>query len=135
MQRRNNLAFIVTPNVHVERDKDGIVRHLRHLQEPYTPEAAGFAVAAVVTPQSLATQYVRDVASIYKIDTAQLINLVKRPEDKLTDEGTQLRFAEQKSIMETTVVSYAQTHYGLPIWEAGVSVTLLILLVGSLPLN
>lgn len=118
------MAFRITPNVHVERDKDGVGRHLRHLQEPYTPTAAGITVAPAPTPQSLASQYVSDVAPIYKIDAVQLTDLNKRPSKKMTDEGTQLRFVEQKSIMETTVLSYVQTHYGLPIWEAGVSVTL-----------
>jgi hypothetical protein len=118
------MAFTITPNVHVERDLDGVVRHLRHLQEPYTPAAAGFAETAMPSPQSLTSQYIRDAAQIYQIDAAQLMNLGKRPSEKLTDDGTQLRLAGQKSIMETTMVSYVQTHFGLPIWQAGVSVTL-----------
>jgi zinc metalloprotease ZmpB len=117
--RRKAMPFTITPNVHVERDAQGVIRHLRHLQEPYT--AAGLTAP---TPQAIAAEYVRDAASIYGLDTGLLTDLTRPAGQELTDEGTLLRFAEEKSFMGTTVVSYVQTHYGLPIWEAGVSATL-----------
>jgi hypothetical protein len=79
------MAFNITPNVHIEHDSDGVVRFLRHLQVPYTLKDAGFTTAAIVTSKSLAIQYIRDVASIYKIDPVQLIKLDKKPEKKLID--------------------------------------------------
>ncbi len=39
-------------------------------------------------------------------------------------EGAALRIADEKSVMETTLISYQQTYLGLPVWEAGVAVVL-----------
>jgi zinc metalloprotease ZmpB len=112
------MAFQLSPNVHVERDGQGVVRHLAHLQAPYTLPAG----LAAPSPQALAGQYLRDVAQLYGIDQGCLKDLSRQMGSSLTQEGTLLQFAEQKSVMETTVVAYAQTHFGLPIWGAGVSV-------------
>jgi len=38
-------------------------------------------------------------------------------------EGQALRFESEKPMMDTTTVTYVQTMYGLPIYEAGISVT------------
>lgn len=113
------MAFTITPNVDVERDAQGVIRHLRHLQEPYV--STGLAAP---TPRAMAMDYVRDAATIYGIDHSLLSDLGKQVGKELIEEGSQLRFAEEKSLMGTTVVSYVQTYFGLPIWEAGVSVTL-----------
>lgn len=113
------MPFRITPNVRIRRDKDGIVRQLRHLQQPYTPQDAGLVTP---TPQAIASVYVRDVAQIYDIDPGMLEKLGERIEGELTDEGTLLKLAEEKTLMDTTVVSYQQTHFGLPIWEAGFTV-------------
>lgn len=112
------MTFRITPNVQVERDSQGIVRHLIHLHEPYTLPAG----LAAPSPQALAGQYVRDVAAIYGFDQEALKDLSRQMTGRPTQEGTLLEFAEQKSVMETTTVSYAQTHNGIPIWEAGVTV-------------
>lgn len=114
------MAFKITPNVHVVRDKKGVIRHLRHLQEPYRP------AEDLITPkpQKLAADYVHDVASIYEIDDELLVDINKPVEKEPIEEGARLRLVKEKKMLETTVVSYVQTHFGLPIWEAGVSVTL-----------
>lgn len=115
------MAFSITPNVHVERDKAGVVRQLRHLQEPYR---AAQGHLGVPTPQALAASYLQDVAGFYGIDPSALVALSQEPSAELTDDGTQLRLGAQKTVLETTVISYAETHYGLPIWEAGVTIVL-----------
>jgi hypothetical protein len=51
------MAFNITPNVTVERDKAGVVRHLGHLQQPYTP-----LPGSAPSPRVLAGEYLRDVA-------------------------------------------------------------------------
>ena len=48
--------------------------------------------------------------------------LDRAPEDTITDAGAELRLGAENRTMETTVVSYAQTQFALPIWEAGISV-------------
>ncbi|MDB4895732.1 MAG: hypothetical protein JWN15_1994, partial [Firmicutes bacterium] len=112
------MAFRLTANVDVERDAQGVVRHLAHLHEPYNLPAGLLAP----TPQALAGQYVLEAAGIYGIDPSLLKDLSRQIDNRITQEGGLLQFAEQKSVMETTVVSYAQTHFGLPVWGAGVSV-------------
>lgn len=114
------MTFRITPNVQIERDAQGIVRHLVHLHEPYTLPAG----LAAPSPQALAGQYVRDVAGLYGVEQDALKDLSRQLTGRPTEEGTLLQFAEQKSVMESTVVAYAQTHMGLPIWEAGLSVTM-----------
>ncbi len=113
------MAFQITPNVHVDSDDSGVARHLAHLQAPYLPPSV-----AATSPRALADQYLHEVAPLYRLDPALLTNLDAPLEGKLSDVVTQLRFAAEKQIFETTVISYVQTHYGLPIWEAGVSITL-----------
>ncbi|MFZ5817639.1 MAG: hypothetical protein ACOY93_20490 [Bacillota bacterium] len=114
------MAFRITPQVHVDRDSQGIVRHLAHLQQPYTLPAG----LAAPSPQALAAQYLHEVAPLYGIAPGLLRDLSRQVGRSLTADPTLLQYAEQKSVMGTTTVSYAQTHYGLPIWGAGVSVWL-----------
>jgi hypothetical protein len=111
------MAFTITPGVEVERDREGVVRQLQHLQVPYTvPEGLR------ATPEELAGQYLREVAPIYGIDSSWLTSLGTPPEDKLTAEGVMLHISVVNPVMETTVVSYVETDLALPIWEAGVTV-------------
>lgn len=117
------MPFELTPDMEVRRDQDGIVRSLRHLQSPYTDSEAGLTAP---TPRSLASQYVHDVAELYDLNPDWLATLdqplPKEPRLEPTEEGTRLRFAEERDVMETTVVAYQQTHMGLPVWEAELSV-------------
>lgn len=121
------MAFHITKNVHVERDKDGLVRHLRHQQESYTPDSAGLRSP---TPLALASSYIRDVAEIFNIKPEALAVLdVQPPQDLFyaqnwTDQAMLLQFAGQKSIMESKTISYVQTSAGLPVWEGGFSINL-----------
>lgn len=115
------MAFQLTPNVHVRRDKDGVVRLLRHMQEPYGPAAAALVAP---TPRAMAGAYLRDVAPIYAIDPKMLADLDKPVGQDLTDAGTLLQLAAERTTMDTTTASYQQTHFGVPIWEAGFAVRL-----------
>jgi hypothetical protein len=111
----------LTPNFEVERDAAGVVRHLRHIYEPYRIET-GFAQA---DPAALAGAYVRDVAELLALRPDWLASLDRPPEGRLGTGPTRLALADQKAIDGTVLVSYVQTARGLPIWEAGVSVTML----------
>ena len=111
------MAFTVTPNVEIRRDARGIARAIEHLQQPFT--ATGFAAR---NPRAAAAEYVREVAQIYSIDPAMLEGIDREPEGRLTNEGSRLRFGAENRTLETAVVSFVETHFGLPIWEAGVTV-------------
>lgn len=111
------MAFKLTPNVHVKRDKDGNVRLLRHPQEP-------FKLPGLVAPsaRALADQYLHGVTKIFGISSNMLTDLNKPVGKVLSKDPTQIRFKEQKSVMESTVISYQQSHFGIPILNAGIVV-------------
>lgn len=115
------MTFNITPNVEVRRDADGIVRQIRHLQQPYATEEAGLTGPSA---RMLSGAYLRDVAEIYGFDESVLAELEKQIGEEITDQGSSLQIREQKTIMESTVVAYQQTYFGLPIWEAGFKVQL-----------
>jgi len=112
------MTFTLTPSVYVERASDGIVRQLTHLQQPY--------LAGMQTPRPLAAQYVRDVASIYQLPPGALTSLDSpfQPTNGFTDDPVRLYFSGETALLGTSTITYAQTLIGLPIWEAGVSVTI-----------
>lgn len=104
------------PRVYV-RSQNGVVRSLNHFQRPY--------VGTETAPDShpLAEEYLRDVASIYSVDGQWLNNLQAQPGDSIDAAVlTEMRSAEDKSILGVHTVTFVQTHYSLPIWEAGVSI-------------
>ena len=112
------MDFTLTPNVHVRRDTQGNVRHLRHLQQPYSENNAGLIRP---TPLALASKYLKDVSPIYAFNSDWLtsINEPIDREARPTNEGTRVRLSKLKNIAGTIVVGYQQTHLGLPIWRSG----------------
>jgi hypothetical protein len=119
------MDFEVTPDVHLSKDPKGTVRQLRHPHKPYTVDQAGLAaVGAPVTPRALAEQYLRDVAPLYQLAPTATTNFAAALAPSPTNDAAQLRFHEEKSAQNSTTISYAQTLYGLPVWDAGVTVRL-----------
>jgi zinc metalloprotease ZmpB len=111
------MPFNLTPNVHLERAPDGTVRQVRHLQQPYE------AIAS--SPRALAGQYMHDVAAIYQIppDALTTLNTQFQSTNNFTAEPVRLRLNGENLFLGTSTISYVQTLGGLPIWEAGLSVT------------
>ncbi|HKI04370.1 MAG TPA: hypothetical protein VKK31_20500 [Thermoanaerobaculia bacterium] len=127
------MAFDLTDNVHVNRNARGNVQHLEHFQQPFvaagTEAVAALAldadapVAAASTPQGLAEQYLREVAPIYGIEESLLPGQDGASLAADGAAGGKLELTEEKAVMGTTTVSYQQTYNGLPVWEAGVNLT------------
>jgi zinc metalloprotease ZmpB len=113
------MAFELSPAVEVDRDDQGNVRLLRHPQEPYTPDRAGLTAPS---PGELADQYVAEVAPLYGIEEEQVADLTRSAAAEPVVEGPRLRRSEEKTVMDTTVVSYEQTAVGLPVWQAALEV-------------
>jgi zinc metalloprotease ZmpB len=65
------------------------------------------------------------VSFLYSIDSSLLSTLDQPVGDSITEDGLQLRFGDQSTLLETTLVSYSQTRWSLPIWEAGLGVSIL----------
>jgi zinc metalloprotease ZmpB len=113
------MAFALSPAVQIERDPSGNVRSLNHGGQPYGP------IPNVLNAQKLAETYLNDVAEIYGIDSAWLNALGLRPSGTVENAGTELRFAQQDAVTGTATASFQQTHFGLPVWQAGFTVSML----------
>jgi len=134
------MPFNLTDNVHVDRDEQGRVQYLEHFQQPFVAanvdvEAEALAAADIpftsaATPQALAQQYLREVAPIYGIGENMLPDqggtdaLATGAVESAEPAGSQLKLTEEKEVIGTTTISYQQTYEGVPVWEAGVSVTI-----------
>jgi hypothetical protein len=71
--------------------------------------------------RALAEQYLNAVADQYRVE-GYLDHLDMEPSTEITDDGAEMRFSNGKSLDGVDTVSFAQTHFGLPIWEGGISV-------------
>ncbi|WP_143044200.1 hypothetical protein [Nonomuraea jiangxiensis] len=112
------MPFELDLDVEVEYDERGIVRGLEHLERPYPGSDEP-------DPRRVAARYVDDVAHIYHIPGSMLTGLWAPVGGRPVQEPTRLRFAEEKSLTQATIVAFVQTALSLPIWEAGLSVSLL----------
>src|SRR5438105_361848 len=95
------------------RDSQGIVRDLRH--EEHVVSKAG-------TAQLAAQDYLRSFHGLLGAEIEEFENLGLPPESDPIDAGIEFRFLSEKPQFDTTTVSYYQTFFGLPVWEAGLSV-------------
>src|SRR5687767_5606968 len=109
------MAFELTPEVEVYRDASGQVTQLRHMRRRYSAPQA--SAAGRLTPADVAAEYVRDVAGIYGLEADQTSSLQEVMPPGPVAEPVKLRQTEEKNIIDTTtVVTFQQTAYGLPVW-------------------
>jgi len=106
----------VSRNVYVDRDDDGMVRQLRHIDAPFRSSAH--------TPQLAAADYLHAYGDLLDLASAALDNLGLTPADEPENVGTELRYLTEKQQLDTATVAYSQTELGLPVFEAGVAVQL-----------
>lgn len=115
------MAFEITPNVKVRRDDKGRARQLSHPQQPFTRVAAGFEAAP--SPRALAEQYLREIAPVLELPDEALANFAAELERTAPQSGgSELRFREEKTAADMAAVTFAQTRFGIPVWNAGVTV-------------
>ena len=116
------MTFELTPEVEVLRDADGQVTQLRHTRQRYSSQQARM-VSSSPTPAEIAAQYVRDVAGIYGLEADQTASLQEAMPAGPVPETAKLRQVDEKNIIDTTtVVTFQQTTYGLPVWNANMAV-------------
>ena len=107
----------MTDNSNIIFDEQGRARHFKF------PRGSTDAVSG--TPQEVAKNFLRANADLLKIPQDAMRTLDVRASIGLTDDTQSLRFESEKQLMDSTVVSYSQTMFGLPIYQAGISVTTL----------
>lgn len=115
------MALEESPEVQVERGESGQVRVVRHPGEPFTRERAGLSTSST---RELTDEYIRQVAELYGIDQEEVADLGGEVRAEPLQEGLRLKFGEEKTVLDTTVVSYVQTYLGLPVWQAALEVRL-----------
>jgi zinc metalloprotease ZmpB len=106
--------FNESANAHVNRDPDGVVRDVLHLEGPY--------LASAPTAQLAAQEYLRQFHELFSITLDELRSLSLAPAERPEPPGVEYRFLTEKTQFDTTIVTFSQTCLGLPVWEAGVSV-------------
>ena len=104
-------------------DEDKIVYdekgHPRHFS--FAPGESGLTGA---TAQETAENFLRSHAELLKVSSDTVNKLGLRAGIAPVDETESLRFESETKLMDSTTVSYTQTMFGLPIYQAGVSVTM-----------
>jgi len=95
--------------------------HFRHLNHNALPLPATRATAL----QS-AVAYLGDNAAYYRLSEEDLKNLplVLAPRRQPAQEGRSFRLETEKTVGGITSVTFVQTYAGVPVWEAGIGVTL-----------
>jgi zinc metalloprotease ZmpB len=113
------------PGAEVGIDEENNIRHIRHVT-PFEPTDLVPAPATLPQdPESFARQYVGYVAQAYKL-TPSMLSSLGQPlsASDPTGEGEKLRSKPPKSMLGTSTFSFVQTYFGLPIWQAEISVVI-----------
>src|SRR5260370_11248663 len=79
-------------------------------------------VSAAGTAQLAAQEYLGRFRSLVGAKAEELASLSLPPESDPLDAGVEYQFLTETPQFDTTTVSYYQTYFGLPVWEAGLSV-------------
>ena len=93
--------------------------HPRHFI--FAPGESGLTGA---TAQETAKNFLQSHADLLKVPSDAVSKLGLRAAIAPVDENESLRFESETKLMDSTTVSYTQTMFGLPIYQAGVSVTM-----------
>ena len=95
------------------RDSQRIPRALIHDQ---------YVVSGAGTAQLAAQEYLGRFRGLAGLSAGELASLSLPPESDPIGAGAEYRFLTEKAQFDTTTVSYYQTFFGLPVWEAGLCV-------------
>jgi zinc metalloprotease ZmpB len=107
--------FDTESKTHVTTDDDGVVRAVRP-DEPF--------VSSADSAQLAAQEYLTQHGELLGFARSELENLTAARALAPEPAGSEFRMHTEKAQFDTTTVVYDQTHFGLPVWEAAVSVHL-----------
>lgn len=109
--------FDAAANVHVDRDERGVVSDILHLEEVYTSTAP--------TAQLAAREYLDTFGPMLGVASDQLRNFSLQPEGRPNEDGVEYRFLSEAAQFDAVTVTFSQTYDGIPVWGAGLAVTML----------
>jgi hypothetical protein len=109
------------PGMEVIRDEKGNVRQLLHAIKSFRPSSKAISPSA----RDIADEYIRQVNHLLGLPLTKSSHFAApiQREQPGPDEDD-VRFQEEKSVAGTATVSYAQTKFGIPVWNAGITVRL-----------
>ena len=110
--------FNVGRNVYLDRDQQGTVRQLRHIDQPFASPAR--------TPQLVAADYLHSYADLLQVPATGLAHITESPAQRPEPADVELRYLGEKQQFDTATVAYHQTALGRPVWEAGVAVQMTV---------
>ena len=96
---------------HVDRDDLGNVRGVLHVEELYA--------SAARTPQLAAQEYLEKFAGLLGLKDTELRSLGLNTESAPNADGLEYRLWAEKTQFDSTTVTFSQSYFGLPVWEAG----------------
>jgi zinc metalloprotease ZmpB len=108
--------FDARTQTRIVRDGDDVARMLFH--------HGHYIAARAATPQLAARDYLGHYGRLFGVRQQHLKNLLRPPEHEVTDAAVEYRLLPAKTQFDMTTVPFQQTCLGLPIWEAGLSVTI-----------
>ncbi|HYP42346.1 MAG TPA: hypothetical protein VEX13_18480, partial [Chloroflexia bacterium] len=129
-----------SPNVHVSRDGEGNIVHIEHIREPVALDAPPIGPPTLENRRrAMASTYVQASGndSIYNLERwkFQLEPPSPFPPNPFTSSpNPQLHLAGVKSQNGLGILSFVQTLYDIPVWQSGLSVTIVEDTPDGLPL-
>ena len=97
------------------RDDAGVARALSH--DRYVSSEAR-------TPQLAAGDYLARYTELLGVQEEELKHLFVPTEQEPTADKVEYRLLSEKHQFDLTTVAFYQTYFGLPVWEAGLSITM-----------
>ncbi len=106
--------YDASTGAHVHRDETGLVRGVLHAEQLYPSRAR--------TAQLAAQDYLMGIKGLLALKDSELNSLAMPTETAPTSDGAEYRLWAEKTQFDTTTVTFSQTYFGLPVWEAGLAV-------------
>lgn len=98
----------------IKRDDQGSVRDVLHVEEPFESQSGSAMLAA--------REYLDLHGALLGIATPELANFSLAAEATPIKAGVEYRFHQDKPQFDTTTVVFEQTYFGLPVWQAALTV-------------
>ncbi len=108
--------FDVRTKTKVIRTSDGTARLLSHTDQYVTTKAQ--------TPRLAAHEYLSRYGRLLGLRQEHLKSLPRSAEHEPIDAEVEYRYLSEKHQFDMSTVAFHQTCFGLPVWEAGLSVTM-----------
>ena len=109
--------FDAGAQMHVNRDEGGLARDLLNTENFFESKAR--------TAQLAAREYLERFGGMLGIAPDELRHLGLRAERRPIEQGIEYRFLAEAPQFDATTVSFTQTALGVPVWEAGLAISML----------